>query len=367
MKTHSQSLAPLNPKKIKVQTFWASFNKVCSRVLQIVLKMGAQVLWNKSLCVVAWCYTGWFSFRLRLPTCNWKHQLWLCEAPVKHTVTQILLNSWNVKSRDPHKACAQIFELRCNEKLANLLSAQSAAQMGAWSLWLFEVAARFQCCGSSSSFLSSCCCCRFGQNSYESKSIESLMFSTEPRGRARRPHPSIHIPLIPTKPRKIFPIFQRLFWFVSPQTTEIMHLLVFWLILGSIPLRPTEVRKPAAKVRDLGEAGGEVFTKLWCWWQTLKFLRPKIDQVLLQLNSFSITKVERTRWNLMKHELLFEEYFCVRKNEIRPMDVIFAFHNQHGLYSPQSFALQRIHESVRFLFSILSLLWLSLLFRQGYG
>ena len=39
--------------------------------------MGAQVLWNKSLCVVAWCYTGWFSFCLRLPTWNWKHQLWV--------------------------------------------------------------------------------------------------------------------------------------------------------------------------------------------------------------------------------------------------------------------------------------------------
>ena len=65
-------------------------------------------------------------------TWNWKHQLFgLCEAPVKQTVTQILLKSWNVKSRDPHKACAQIFELRCNEKLANLLSAQSAAQIGA--------------------------------------------------------------------------------------------------------------------------------------------------------------------------------------------------------------------------------------------
>ncbi len=134
MKTRSQSLAPLNPNKIKVQTFWDSVNKVFSRALQIVWKMGhgAQVLWNKSLCVVAWCDTGWFSVRLRLPSLDiWNTNFGLCEAPVKHTVTQILLNFWIVKSRDPHKACAQIFELRCNEKLANLLSAQSAAQIGA--------------------------------------------------------------------------------------------------------------------------------------------------------------------------------------------------------------------------------------------
>lgn len=135
-----------------------------------------------------------------------------------------------------------------------------------------------------------------------------------------------------------------------------MQLLVFWLILGSIPRRPTEAQKPAAEVRDLGEAGGKKSLQSFGaeWWhlmilntivkrklviQALKLLSPKIDQVLiagslisilslaffndlqqsisketmlqydinnnlassttarklLQLNSFSITKVEQTR------------------------------------------------------------------------
>ena len=84
-----------------------------------------------------------------------------------------------------------------------------------------------------------------------------------------------------------------------------MHLLVFWLILGSIPRRPTEEQKPAAKVRDLGEAGGKKFLQSFgAEWlhlvilntivkrklviQTLKLLSQKMDQVLIAGSLISI-------------------------------------------------------------------------------
>ena len=257
MKTRSQSLAPLNPKEIKVQTCWDSFNKVCSRALQIVWNMGLQVLWNKSLYVAAWCDTGWFSFRLRLPSPDIEStNFGLCEAPVKHTVTQILLNSWNVKSRDPHKACAQIFELRCNEKLANLLSAQSAAQIGAWSLWLCDLAARFQCCGSSSSSFSSsscsCCCCRFGQTSYESKCIESLTFSkrTTRKTHGDRIHPYPFHSLLSSEKSVQF--------FNDCSGSSLKQLK---LIHTGPPRRKSPLQRCATWARQ----EGKVFTKLWCW------------------------------------------------------------------------------------------------------
>ena len=216
-------------------------------------------------------------------------------------------------------------------------------------LWFFFV---FFFCSSS---CCSCCCCRFGQNSYESKSVESLMFSkrTTRKTHGDRTHPYPFHSLI--SPENSVQFFNDCSGSSPLKQLKLMHLLVFWLILGSIPRRPTEAQKPAAEVRDLREAGGKKSLQSFgaeCLHlvilnivkrkpviQTLKLLSPKIDQVLiagslisifsvaffndlqqsisketmlrhdinnnlassttgrklLQLNSFSITKVEQTR------------------------------------------------------------------------